>query len=71
MSAREAAFLFKLVENGSVDGDEFLQGSHAPEPLHGSLSSSKQQTGIFWSTVQPATSFLPFGITDDFQSNTV
>ncbi len=58
MSAGEAALLIEVVENRGVDEIEFLQRSHAPEPLHGSLSSSKWQVRIFCSIDQPATCLL-------------
>ena len=61
MSAGEAAFLVEVVENGGVDGNEFLQGWRPSETEHGSLSSSKRQVRIFCSIVQPATclNFVP------------
>ena len=42
-SSGKAAFLMKVVVNGSVNGGEFLQTSHAPEAKHGSFSSSERQ----------------------------
>jgi len=37
------AFMVEMVVCGGMNGGEFLQNSHAPEPLHGPLSSSKQK----------------------------
>jgi hypothetical protein len=39
VSAGEAAFLVEMVEDGRVDGGEFLQTSHAPKSLHRPLPS--------------------------------
>ena len=39
--AVKSAFLIEMVVDGAVNCDEFLQTSRAPEPEHGSLSSSK------------------------------
>jgi len=35
------AILIEMIENRSVDGGEFLQTSHLPEPLHCTLLSSE------------------------------
>ena len=51
----EAALLVEMVEDGRVDGDEFLQTSHAPEALHGPFSSSERQMRILNPIVQPTT----------------
>jgi hypothetical protein len=40
--AVEMLFLVKMVLDGSVDGDEFLQTSHPSEAQHGTFSSSKR-----------------------------
>ena len=37
----EASDLIEMVVNGSVDCNEFLQGSHAPEADHRPFSSSE------------------------------
>jgi hypothetical protein len=42
VSSVERALLMEMVADGSVSGGEFLQNSHATEPLHGSLSSSER-----------------------------
>ena len=38
----EASVLIKMVVNGSVDSNEFLQGSHAPKADHCPFSSSER-----------------------------
>ena len=43
VSAVEGAFLVEMIADGGMNGGEFLQTSHAAEPLHGPFSSSKQQ----------------------------
>ena len=40
-SGVEVALQFEMIVNRRMDGCEFLQTSHPPEPLHGPLSSSK------------------------------
>jgi hypothetical protein len=39
----KAAILFEMVEDGGMDGDEFLQTSHSPKALHRPFSSSERQ----------------------------
>jgi hypothetical protein len=67
----EAAILIEVVENGGVNGGEFLQTSHSAKALHRPFSSSKRQLGILRSVVQPAADFLPVDTTDLFQSRAV
>jgi hypothetical protein len=62
--AVERALLIEMVVDGGMNGDEFLQTSHAAEPLHGSLRSSKRKVGILSPIVQPAASFPLVGIAD-------
>jgi hypothetical protein len=62
VSAAERAHLIELVVDGGVSGDEFLQTSHAAEPLHGPLSSSEWQVRILRPIVHPAAGFLLVGI---------
>ena len=52
------AFLIKMVVNGGVDGNEFLQTSHLSEAEHGPLSSSKRKVRVLGSVVQPAAGIL-------------
>lgn len=52
-------------------GDEFLQGSHAAEPLYGSFSSSKRQVRILGPIVESAASVLFVGVADDLHRGTV
>ena len=40
-SAVELAFLVEMIVDRRVDGDEFLQCSHAPEADHRTFSSSE------------------------------
>ena len=47
-----------------MNGGEFLQTSHAAEPLHGPFSSSKWQVRILRPIVQPAARFLLVCIAD-------
>ena len=47
-----------------MNGGEFLQTSHAAEPLHGPFSSSKRQVCILSSVVFPAAGFLPGRVAD-------
>jgi len=42
-SVGEATLLIEVVMDRSMHGDEFLQASHAPEPQHRPLASSKRQ----------------------------
>jgi hypothetical protein len=62
VSAAERALLIEMVVDGSMNCDEFLQTSHAAEPLHGSLRSSKRKVEILSPIVQPSASFLLVGI---------
>lgn len=57
-----AAVLLEMVMHGGVDGDEFLQTSHAPEVKHGPFSSSKWQVLIFCEVIQPSTGFLALAL---------
>tara|TARA_B100001939_G_C16495432_1_gene427325 strand:- start:42 stop:179 length:138 start_codon:yes stop_codon:yes gene_type:complete len=41
ISFREAAILVEVVEDGGMDGHEFLQTSHSPKALHRAFSSSE------------------------------
>lgn len=43
VSGGEAAVLIEVVADEGVDGDEFLQTLHPPEPEHGPLASSERQ----------------------------
>ena len=60
-----------MVVDGAVNGDEFLQTSHAPEPEHGSLSSSKWKVKILSPIVEPAARLLPVRVADDFHRGTM
>lgn len=42
-SGAEVSLLIEMVADGGMNSGEFLQTSHAPEPLHGPFSSSKRQ----------------------------
>ncbi len=64
MPAGETAFLVEMVEDGGMDGGEFLQVSHPPEAGHGAFSSSEGQVGIIGTIVQPAPGLLPIGVSD-------
>ena len=64
VSAAARALLVEMVADEGMDGDEFLQSSHAMEPLHGPFSSSKWQVRILRPIVQPAARFLLVGIAD-------
>ena len=64
VSAVERALLVEMVADGGMNGDEFLQTSHATEPLHGAFSSSKRQVRILRPIVQPVARFLLVGIAD-------
>jgi len=54
----EATFLIKMVENGCLDRDGFLQTSQSAKAQHGTFSSSKWQVGILAPVVQPSAPFL-------------
>ena len=56
------ALQIEVVVNRRMNGDEFLQTSHATEPLHGPFSSSKRQVRVLRPIVHPAASFLLVGI---------
>jgi hypothetical protein len=60
--AVERALLIEMIVDGGMNGDEFLQTSHAAEPLHGLLPSSKRKVEILSPIVQPSVSFLLAGI---------
>ena len=67
----EASVLIEMVMNGSVDSDEFLQGSHAPEADHCPFSSSRWLMCILGPIVEPAASFLFVSAADDLHRRTV
>jgi len=71
LSRVETALRIEEVENGGVDGREFLQTSQSSEAQHRPLSSSKLQMGILYAIVHPAASFLPVRVADDFHCSTV
>ena len=58
------ALLIEMVADGRMNGGEFLQTSHAAEPLHGSFSSSEWQVRILGPIVHPAARFLLVSIAD-------
>jgi hypothetical protein len=58
VSFRETAILVEVVEDGGMDGDEFLQTSHPPKALHRPLSSSEWQVRILSAVVEPSTANL-------------
>ena len=60
--------LVKVVGNGGVDGDKFLQASHAPEPLHRAPALSKQEVGILSPVVHPAASLLTIRTSSLFET---
>lgn len=51
--------MVEVVEDGGVNGGEFLQTSHPPKPQHRPLSSSKWLMGILCSVVSPPACLLP------------
>ena len=53
LSTVEAELLVEVVMDRGVDGYEFLQTSHPPEPQHRPLSSSKRQMRIVSAVVGP------------------
>jgi hypothetical protein len=59
VSFGKAAVLVEVVENGGMDGDEFLQTSHSPKALHRPFSSSERQMRALTSVVQPKATGLP------------
>lgn len=71
VSATERALQVAMVVDGGMNGDEFPQTSHAPEPLHGSLSSSEWQVRILRPIIHPAARFLPVGIAYTLQCRAV
>jgi hypothetical protein len=54
----EAATLVEVVEDGRVDGNEFLRNSHPPEALHCYFSSSQWKVRVLNSVIGPSTSGL-------------
>src|SRR6056297_880336 len=54
-----------------MDGGEFLQTSHAPEPEHRPLPSSERQVRVLRSVVRPASGFLPIRRTQVLQRRAV
>ena len=52
-------------------GDEFLQGSHAAEPLDGALPPSERLMGVLGAIVQPAAGFLLVRVADDLHGSAV
>jgi len=43
IAAGECSALIEVVENGRMNGSEFLKTSHSAEALHGSVPSSEWQ----------------------------
>src|SRR6056297_3130124 len=60
-----------MVCDGGVDGGEFLQTSHAPEPEHRPLPPSKWLVRILCPVVLPPPRFLPLDRADILQGSTV
>jgi hypothetical protein len=54
-----------------MHGDEFLQGSHAPEAKHRPFSSSKRLVGILSPIIEPAASFLFVCVANDLHRGTI
>jgi len=67
----KASVLIEMVVNGSVDSNEFLQGSHAPEANHCTFSSSEWLIRILGLIVTPAARFLPIRVANNFYCNAV
>src|SRR6056297_1346059 len=60
-----------MVCDGGVDGGEFLQTSHAPEPEHRPLPPSKWLVRILCPVVLPPPRFLPLDRADILQGSTI
>ena len=58
------AFLVRMVVDGGMICDEFLQVSHTSEALHPSFLSSKWQVRILYPIVQTAAHFLSVNVTN-------
>ena len=58
------ALQIKMVVNRRMYGSEFLQTSHAPEPLHRPFSSSKRLVRILATVIQPTPGFLSDSVAD-------
>jgi len=65
------SLLIEMVADGGMNGGEFLQTSHAAEPLHGPFSSSKRQVRILRPIVHPAASFLLVSIAYTLQCRSI
>ncbi len=59
-SAGERSFLVEVIEDGGMDGGEFLQTSHAPETLHRAFTPSKRQVRVLDAVVEPPARLLFF-----------
>jgi hypothetical protein len=56
--------------NGAVQGGEFPETSHPPEPEHGPFPSSEWLVGILGAVIQPSADFAFFDGTDLLQCGT-
>jgi len=59
--------MVKMIVDGCVNRNEFLQGMQSPKPQHCSLSSSKRKMRILSAIVQSPSSHLTPGIADHFR----
>ena len=59
----QVTFLIEMAVDRRLDGDEFRQTSHVPDPKH--PPSSKRQVRILRPVTQPTAGFLFAGVADD------
>lgn len=57
-SARKAALLVEAVRGGAMDGGDFPQALHPPEPEHGPLRASERQARFLGPVVESPSGFL-------------
>jgi len=71
LSINEVAFGVEVIVQAGVNGSEFLQRLHLPEPQHRPLPSSERKVGILSPVVQPAANLLLRPIADVIHSRPV
>jgi len=67
----EKALLVEMIQNRGVDRGECLQTSHAPDPEHGTLSSSQWQMRVLDAIVEPVVGCLQIHRSEVSQGGTI
>lgn len=71
VSAGERSLLAETVIDGGIKEGEFLQTSHAPKMLHGTLCSSKWEVRVLNAVIEPPARLLLFRRTKISKRGTV